>query len=147
MVIILNIAHFKTQLLIISSFRLCYFSPFAYPHIRTPIFIQTEQFDTYQVSSNIGYPPYNSSEWEYVQSIRYAFDSSLQMIKNDNSYYSAACMYHCSSEDSTYNTITINGYSLSQVLSNWYFESSGPTKLLDHCTGFNCSTNCPPDWY
>ena len=32
---------------------LCYISPYAYPHISTPIFIQTEQYDTYQGSSFI----------------------------------------------------------------------------------------------
>lgn len=126
---------------------LCYFTPFAYPYIKTPIFIQTEQYDTYQVTSNCGNPPFNSSEMAYVQSVRHAFDSSLTNIHtNPNGFFSAACFHHCSSEDNSYNTILINGSTLSQALAKWFFQGVQVT-LLDTCQGFNCSSGCPPDEY
>ena len=124
--------------------RLCYFSPFAYPYIKTPIFIQTEQFDTYQVTTNCQNPPFDPAEWEYVQTIRTAFISSLQnMVNGVNSFYSAACFHHCSSEDFSYNTILINGNSLSTVLSNWFYDQPGVSRAMDFCQGFNCSVGCP----
>lgn len=69
------------------------------------------------------------------------------MIKGQNSYFSAACFHHCSSEDTSYNTITINGVSLSNTLSNWFYELPGTITAIDTCAGFNCSVGCPPDEY
>jgi len=127
---------------------MCYFSPIAYPHIRTPIFIQTEQFDTYQVTSNVGWPPFSDSQLAYVEhTIRPAFDASLVTIQEPDSFFSAGCFHHCSSEDTSFNTITINGVTLAQALSNWYFEQPGPIREIATCRGFNCSVGCPTSAY
>lgn len=126
----------------------CYISPYAYPHIRSRIFIQTEQYDTYQVSSNCCSPPFQGDEVEYVRTLRLAFATSLTEIREPSSVFSGACYHHCLTEDASFNTIAIKGYTMQQVLTSWYYQdSTAPTHAIATCPSFNCSVGCPESPY
>jgi hypothetical protein len=127
---------------------LCYISPYAYPHIRNRIFIQTEQYDTYQVSSNCCSPPFTTPELQYVQTLRAAFAASLMEIREPSSVFSAACYHHCLTEDTSFNTIQIKGHTMQQVFGSWYArDNSAPTRAIAACPTFNCSVGCPESPY
>eukprot|EP01103_Thecamoeba_quadrilineata_P014838 TRINITY_DN4525_c0_g1_i2.p1 TRINITY_DN4525_c0_g1~~TRINITY_DN4525_c0_g1_i2.p1 ORF type:complete len:156 (-),score=20.38 TRINITY_DN4525_c0_g1_i2:130-597(-) len=125
---------------------LCYLTPFAFPYINTPLFIQAEQYDTYQVTSNCNCnPPFNSQEAEYVATVRLSFFSSLHTIRPENAVFSAACFHHCSSEDDSFFTIKIDNITMAEALGYWYNlgNSLSKVKLIDTCPSFNCSVGCP----
>lgn len=124
---------------------MCYISPYAAPYIHTPIFIQTNQYDNFQVWWNCCSPPFSKRDNQTVEAIRQAFIVSLQdIIKPPNSVFSAACWDHCLSEDDVnFQKVTIGGQSMQQVLGNWFTGRQGVQRAIADCTGFNCSNGCP----
>jgi len=125
---------------------MCYISPYAYPHINSPILIHTEQYDSFQLPYNCGCsPPFNtSSEWNFADDLRQTFNASLREIKYPNSVFSPACFSHCYLESSSFYTTAIDGYQFKDVLGNWLYDRPGVKYAIDDCVGWDCSQNCPP---
>jgi len=122
---------------------MCYISPYAVPHITSPILIQTEQYDAFQLPYDCCTPPFNASQQQFANMLRTAFSVSLQEVREPATVYSAACFAHCFSEDAEFWTVEATGISLREVLGNWYFSRGGTVNVIDDCEGFNCSKNCP----
>ena len=100
---------------------LCYLSQFAYPHLHTPVLFQTEQYDQFQTSYDCCNPPFVGGNEVYVEGMRTAYQFSFGVVEKPFGIFSAACYWHCSSEDTTFNDIQINfgnfgNLSLQQVL-------------------------------
>eukprot|EP00013_Stygamoeba_regulata_P023009 CAMPEP_0177646668 /NCGR_PEP_ID=MMETSP0447-20121125/9892_1 /TAXON_ID=0 /ORGANISM="Stygamoeba regulata, Strain BSH-02190019" /LENGTH=387 /DNA_ID=CAMNT_0019149207 /DNA_START=42 /DNA_END=1205 /DNA_ORIENTATION=+ len=129
---------------------MCFMSQYAWPHFSTPTMIQTEQFDGWQDPYNCCSPPFNSSQQVYIDRLRTAVQSSLREIRYPSGAFSAACYYHCSTEDGTFTSIRIQTesttYSLSDWLGIWFNDmltSKNNTVLIDDCSPVGCSVGCP----
>jgi O-palmitoleoyl-L-serine hydrolase len=130
--------------------ELCYITQYAYAHIATPLFVQSEQYDQFQVPFDCCNPPFTTWQHaDYVAMMRVAFVAGMSEIREPDGCFSAACFHHCSSEDSTFTSIRIvtanaASYSLGDCLSSWFVgDANAPHRLIDRCTTFDCSQNCP----
>eukprot|EP00009_Paramoeba_aestuarina_P003371 CAMPEP_0201522880 /NCGR_PEP_ID=MMETSP0161_2-20130828/18609_1 /ASSEMBLY_ACC=CAM_ASM_000251 /TAXON_ID=180227 /ORGANISM="Neoparamoeba aestuarina, Strain SoJaBio B1-5/56/2" /LENGTH=290 /DNA_ID=CAMNT_0047921839 /DNA_START=314 /DNA_END=1186 /DNA_ORIENTATION=+ len=129
---------------------LCYLSQFGSSHLKTPTLFQCEQYDVFQTGYNCCNPPFTTDNFDYLDMMRSAYQQAFQVLGEENGVFSAACYWHCSTEDDTFTTIQINhggeNLSLQQVLGNFYHkeENRGPTHVVDYCEGYQCSGGCPP---
>lgn len=134
-----------------SMLPLCYLSPFAWPHMSTPVFIQSSQYDAFQTPYNAGGgPPYSGASASYVESLRSLFYHSMQEVRAPSAVFSPSCYYHCISEDDNFFQFMIpdsKGHlvNMNQTFSAWYYASD-PTvsySVQSTCQGFNCGVGCP----
>lgn len=57
--------------------------------------------------------------------------------------FSSVCLLHCVSNGPDFWTVTVNGQSLQEALSGWYFSGEAPVRVIDtSCSGWACHTNC-----
>eukprot|EP01104_Vermistella_antarctica_P010940 TRINITY_DN2976_c0_g1_i1.p1 TRINITY_DN2976_c0_g1~~TRINITY_DN2976_c0_g1_i1.p1 ORF type:complete len:479 (+),score=57.30 TRINITY_DN2976_c0_g1_i1:199-1437(+) len=133
---------------------LCYISQYAWPHMQTPVLIQANQYDLFQLPYDSGqFPPYtNATVVEYVDMIQQAFFKGMQMVTAPSAFYSAACYDHCFTESDEFFTVSIPTYpapssgdvTLQQVLTAWFLDNDAePQSAQDDCEEFNCSDGCP----
>jgi hypothetical protein len=65
----------------------------------------------------------------------------FQSIPSTNVIFSSACFVHCLSSNADYWEFTVNGVSLMQAMSEWYFSNT-PTSVIESCTGWDCTLQC-----
>jgi len=135
------------------SEALCYLTQYAYPHMSTPILIQSSQYDSFQTPYFSGSsPPYSGSTLSYVNNVvRSAFNFSMQEVRPPSAIFSPACYYHCISEDLNFYNMKIPNpstgrlTSLNETLSAWFYTKFSATDTFSiqaSCFGFNCGI-CP----
>jgi hypothetical protein len=127
---------------------MCYFGSTSTPYIKTPVFTHIEQYDNMQYMYKC-VCNFNSSDptmLAQMGELRYSIKSSLVVVKPPHVVYSPACAYHCTSLNSEFNSISIGGVTLASYLAKFWQQGGGGGtvgNLIDECTGFNCSPNCP----
>ena len=106
---------------------LCYLE-FAYPYIKTPLFIQMSQYDT-ALSKRLGLTlPFDTEEEKYADQLAKEMRKSLGDVE---SAFSPATRTHSLLANDSFGVLSIEGYTLREVLGNWFFNRSGPTKLIE----------------
>jgi hypothetical protein len=102
----------------------CYLSA-ALPYMRTPIFIQESQRDPMVPDGWIPpvYPPHHYSNAGFSTALRH----SLVPV---GGAFSPRTRTHVLSQFETFVTIKVNGYSLANLLGNWFFDRAGPVKII-----------------
>ena len=105
----------------------CYLGAYVYPYLTTPLFVQISQLDGPQLN-NLGITlKLDAEERQYVNGFRAAVRTSLMPV---SAAFSPAEQLHGLLVNSKFNTVTIDGYSLNDLLMNWFFDRPGPVKLL-----------------
>lgn len=81
----------------------CLFGEFRAPTLRQPFLISASQYDSFQLSVNIGdLPPYNDMQQEYANKARMRTREAMHAITGTASIFSPACLGHCIAEESTF---------------------------------------------
>ncbi|ELR17816.1 uncharacterized protein ACA1_029380 [Acanthamoeba castellanii str. Neff] len=129
----------------------CYFGQYAYSFIDTPMLVNQQQYDAWQLDWNIGYVPaqYNSSMETYANNYRLNTVEVLAvMTKKQHTIFSGMCFSHCSTDNNNWANLRLSDdtdTSLAAVFGPWW-EAQGtaaPQFYFDHCGSFNCSIGCP----
>jgi len=102
----------------------CYIST-VLPYLKTPIFVQQSQRDPFFPYAWLDHTPPHiyPSPSENAKAVR----TSLLPAP---AAFSPKTRTHVLSGDSNFLSIRVNGYSLAQLLGNWFFDRAGPVKMI-----------------
>lgn len=101
-----------------------------YPYIQTPIFIFMNQYD-HKKLENLGVvAPMSTSERSWLENTFIpALMASYDQI--EDGLFSAKQSFHTMLTSPEYFKTTIHGTTAQQAFTNWYFDRSGPTRLIE----------------
>ncbi|MFN4218778.1 MAG: pectin acetylesterase-family hydrolase [Candidatus Bipolaricaulia bacterium] len=105
----------------------CY-TEYAYPHISTPLFVQQAQFDGAILRLLGVVPPFDDKERAYMLEFAAAVRRSLEPVL---AAFSPATATHSIVTNEQFWNLRIAGYSLRDVVGNWFFGRPGPIKLIE----------------
>lgn len=105
----------------------CYMA-YAYPYISTPLFVQQAQFDGAILRLLGVTPPFDEQERAYMLEFAAAVRQSLESVQ---AAFSPATTTHSIVVHEQFWSLRIAGYSLRDVLGNWFFARPGPIKLIE----------------
>jgi len=126
----------------------CLFGQYSLPHVTTPYILNSFQYDAWQLGYNGITAPLTPDKLEYCETFRnttrYWF---LRDVNSDPKYYRTAvlpaCVRHCNTEDSHFNTLTTKGVTLEKAVVSWFFGENTVVQFIeDDCVGYNCGPGC-----
>ena len=125
----------------------CLFGQYKMPTLQVPHVINAAQYDAYQMTVDEGTPleDYTPSQKQYAEKVlrKTMRDVILQNISNH--VISTACFRHCTSESSTFWSITTNNVSFADTLRMFIKSPTSLNKWVGNCTtGINCGPGCGP---
>lgn len=105
----------------------CYLTD-VYRYIKTPVLIQTSQRDPVILEDYLGVTfPLDSAEKTYVDQFA---SETRKSLANVTAAFSPKTMTHAILVSSKFNKLRIDGHSLREVVGNFFFDRSGPVKLI-----------------
>jgi hypothetical protein len=105
---------------------LCYSSA-VYPHLTTPLMVQMSQYDTVFLSGLGVRFPFNSSERVLADLFAAAVRDSLTDVP---AAFSPRTNTHGILPYNRFTGLKVNGFSLHQLVGNWFFNRPGPVKQI-----------------
>jgi O-palmitoleoyl-L-serine hydrolase len=106
--------------------HLCYLST-VYPYLKTPLLLQESQYDSWVLGIlQITYP---FDDFEQIFADLFASNVRESLIPVEAAF-SPRTWSHGLLPYASFNSLKVNGVSLRQVLGNWFFDRSGPVKLV-----------------
>ena len=104
----------------------CYTSS-VYPYISNPLMVQMSQYDTVYLGALGVHAPFSSSEAQIANLFALAVRDSLQPV---DAAFSPRTHTHGLLPYPRFSTVKINGFSLRDVLGDWFFDRTGPIKII-----------------
>lgn len=137
----------------------CLYGQYRMPFVKTPYLLIASQYDSYQLSNNIGEEPVveghylNPAATEYAKAFAEktrTLLSELQVTKTEKTetslIFSWACYNHAVCQSSRYYSASIDGFSendASTVLLNTVdMNTVAISSWIENCTGSCCGTDC-----
>ena len=126
----------------------CMFGQYRLPFVRTPYFANEAQFDSFQVTYDLGgSPPQYGYAVQWADSFQQAMLSVVQALPTadqpQSGMFSSVCLLHCVTNGPDFWTVTVNGESLQSAVAKWYFSGVAPQRVVDtSCSGWACHANC-----
>ena len=120
----------------------CLFGQYRFPLLRTPFFANIPQFDDFEImydTDNLA--PSTPAQYAFVNSFQPAILRLIDSLPAGTSVYSSTCLMHCLSGQSTFDAFTVNGISMSQAMSSWFFDGQ-QTRVISQCQGWQCTNAC-----
>jgi hypothetical protein len=106
----------------------CGVGQWLYPYLSTPVFVHQDQFDPSKLGGLGLTEPIDSSELAFAQA--YAAKVRDTLVPVDG-VFSPKDRVHTILLGPGFSTPTVAGFSLRQTFGNWYFERSGPMRLVE----------------
>ena len=124
----------------------CLWPSYRLPFVQTNYFLNAAQFDAFQImydTNNLDstYCCNTPAEQQWVEQFQVETLSLIQAMPADDPVYSSVCLVHCLSCNADFWLFTVNGVSLAQAMSQWYF-SHQPVNVIGQCTGWDCTLQC-----
>lgn len=110
----------------------CLLGPQVYPFITTPLFIQIAQFDGPQLGMLGLRPPLDEADKAYAIDFAERVRASLEPV---SAAFSPARKTHGILIDPDFWKLRVQKLAFREVLANWLFDRSGPTKLVAPFSG------------
>ena len=129
----------------------CLFGQYRMPYLTTPYFANQAQFDTFQLEYDVGgNPPTTAAQVAFADAFQQASLAVVNSLptpqQQGSGMFSTSCLLHCVTDGPDFWTVTVNGQSLENALSAWYFKGSAPVRIVDNsCQGWACHTACIAD--
>jgi|APGre2960657444_1045066.scaffolds.fasta_scaffold01090_5 hypothetical protein len=120
----------------------CLWSSYRLPLVQTPYFANAVQFDDFEIqfeTDNLG--PSTPQQLAFVDSFQPAYLALIASLPAGTGVFSPTCLVHCLSGQSTFSSFLVNGQSLNDALSAWYFDAT-PTSVVSACQGWACTSQC-----
>jgi len=105
----------------------CLLGPLVYPEISTPLFVQIAQFDGPQLGLLGLRPPLDDADKAYAIDFASRIRASLEPV---SAAFSPARKTHGILIDPDFWKLRVQKLSFREVLANWLFDRSGPTKAV-----------------
>jgi hypothetical protein len=127
----------------------CFFAPYLFPFIKTPMFIANSLYDTAQLAGilRLGCLPPNCPEdkMKFFDNFRTQFLHQLTpaLDSETTGIFADSCLVHCQTlTDDTWTQFLVGGQSMRDTFSDWYYgRGSGRSREVD-CP-FPCNPTCP----
>lgn len=104
----------------------CYLSS-VYPYVTTPLLVQESQWDSWVLGIvGIDYP-FDPAEQPVVDAFAAAVRSSLVPV---DAAFSPRTFTHGLAPYTKFNNLKVSGVTLRSLLGNWFFDRSGPVKII-----------------
>ena len=105
----------------------CYTSA-VYPHLSIPLFVQMSQYDKVYLSSMGVEQPFNGTELLLANLFASKVRESLTSV---NAAFSPRTNTHALIHTDKFTELTVDGYTLSQILGNFFFDRPGQLKAIE----------------
>ena len=125
----------------------CVWPSYRLPFIQTPYFLNAAQFDAFQImydTNNLDdtYCCTTPAEQQYVEQFQTATLALFQTLSPSvATIFSSACFVHCLSSNADFYEFVVNGVSLMQAMTWWYFDNT-PKNVIENCNGWACTLQC-----
>lgn len=105
--------------------------PHSSSSFQTPYFLNEAQFDSFQVDYNLGgaSPQYGFQvQWvdDFQQMMLSAVEALPTSSQRGSAVFSSVCLLHCVSNGPDFWSVTVNGQSVKDALTSWYFDGQAP---------------------
>ena len=125
---------------------MCLWPSYRLPFVHTNFFLNAAQFDAFQImydTNNLDstYCCETPPEQQWVEQFQTQTLALFEQLPGNLATYSSSCLVHCLSSNADFWTFTVNGKSLAQEVSSWFFNSQ-PVALVSSCTGWDCTLQC-----
>jgi hypothetical protein len=137
----------------------CFFAPYTFPHVKTPLFIVNTPYDTWQLS-NILVPPDDGQNWDscingqtqctneqlstfqkFHDNVLLSFQSQGVLNRPGNGAFIPSCFIHALTiADFYWTTPKIGGSNMQTAVWNWYTGQRGSHFLVD--CDWPCNKDC-----
>jgi len=121
----------------------CYFAQYTHPFVSTPLLWHQETLDAVMLSvqgmNNVSQP----GALQYAEQWRANVSLALAAVKAPHAVFAPACYWHCSSESSQFESITINDDLSDQTALHAFMFNNQSFAAIDACEGWSCSSGCP----
>jgi len=125
----------------------CVCGEYMLPHVMTPSQVIIHQYDSYQLSNNIGHSP---KFWTYEDCMyaedpyRLGMQITVQAIWDTEKHvvFAPACYRHGLLTQKEFSSIKVDGISAEDQLISW-LEEEVRLKAESFCEGVNCEPTCP----
>lgn len=123
------------------NMSLCTDAHFLYPHVKSPLFIRENLFDTAKLG-NCGFNAQSDGDVEYLKAWGKWMKAQLAVVRQSakDGYFVASCLQHGGNFGFESSPV-INGVNMRDALSNWYFEKGDRNKqyTTDDCGDLPCT--------
>jgi hypothetical protein len=109
----------------------CFF-PSAYPFVKTPLFIQFTQWDYHFVA-----PDSSARTRKFASDVRHSLEPVSAAFSSQ--YFTSVVAYR-----KKFNSLRVNGYTMADLVGNWFFDRAGPVKQISTVPNSVMGT-CGPD--
>uniref|UniRef100_A0A7S2VPS0 Uncharacterized protein n=1 Tax=Zooxanthella nutricula TaxID=1333877 RepID=A0A7S2VPS0_9DINO len=131
----------------------CIMGQYRMPHVDTPYFLVASQYDSYQLTENVGHKPTTQAERAYaerfasqtlhaIESLRARWPSTA---RRQNAVFSWACYNHATTlSDRGFERDTCGGETIHAAVLQFLAPGAGPARQewVDKCKGFACGPGC-----
>lgn len=117
----------------------CLMGEFSLKHVGTPSVVFVHRDDSFQISIGLGDgdAPQTPTEIAWTEVLSNRTIDALNELPNDHAVFMLACVGHCISYKSRYNSHKISGTTLQTVVERFFFERKAE-RYMQGCTGYNC---------
>ena len=121
------------------------------PLLSTPAFLNVPQLDDFELqydTNNLA--PSTPAQFQFIYDFQAQVLALIRSLPAGTGVFSSTCLVHCLSGQSSFQEISVPAfpppgqpsYTLSSVLTNWYFATGGETQAISTCQGWNCTAAC-----
>ena len=125
----------------------CMFGQYAVAAVTEDFLLHTYQYDSFQLSGDVGHEPATPAEIAYAGAFRALVNKSqvadvVAPAARGTAVHSPACYHHCNTMGPTFSTAHTGGETLEQAVVAWFFHAR-QKYTIESCTGWKCGTECP----
>lgn len=86
--------------------------------------------------------PVGAAQYAYVEQFQTATLALFNELPSQVAIQSSACQVHCLSGNSDFTSFTVDGVTLAQAMTVWFFGGDAGFRNIEPCTGFDCTYQC-----
>jgi len=124
-----------------SNAWMCLWGQYRMPLLATPFFANAVQFDDFEIQYDTdNLAPHTPAQLAFVDSFQPAFLALIRSLPPGTGVFSPTCLVHCLSGQPTFQSLLVNGVSMSGAVAAWW--AGQPAAVVSGCTGWDCTAAC-----
>ena len=87
--------------------------------------------------------PATPAQYAFVDEFQSGTRALIAALPLGTGVFSATCLAHCLSGQPTFTSFKVDGITMSEALSSWYFDlDTEPEQVVSACNGWDCTAAC-----